>query len=99
MLLVLVSLATADAAPPAGTPVFIQVQGLAPTTVGLDGFIVAGDFTEGGGSYSMPSSGVTLVGGTSAYISRDGKRLRRASPFSRPLPPSRNRRRVPRCST
>src|SRR5262245_5420320 len=56
----------AEAAPPAGKPVFIQVQGLAPTTVGLNGFIVAGDFTEGGGFQWMPSSGVTLVGGTSA---------------------------------
>ena len=41
-------LGIAEAAPPSGTPVFIQVQGLAPTSVGLNGFIVAGDFTEGG---------------------------------------------------
>jgi uncharacterized membrane protein len=63
------------AAPPAGTPVFIQIQGLAPTSVGLNGFIVAGDFTEGGAFYWMPSSGVTLVGGSAGYISRDGKAM------------------------
>ena len=51
-------LGIAEAAPPAGKPVFIQVQGLAPTSVGLNGFIVAGDFTEGGAFYWMPTSGV-----------------------------------------
>ena len=35
---VLASVGIADAAPPAGTPVFIQVQGLAPTSVGQNGF-------------------------------------------------------------
>jgi hypothetical protein len=60
------------AAPPAGTPVFIQVQGLAPTSVGLNGFIVAGDFTEGGASMDAPS-GVTQIGGESGTISRDGQ--------------------------
>jgi uncharacterized membrane protein len=68
-------LGIAEAGPPAGKPVFIHVQGLAPTSVGLNGFIVAGDFTEGGAFYWMPSSGVTLVGGTSGYISRDGKAM------------------------
>jgi uncharacterized membrane protein len=74
-LFVLAWLGTAQAAPPAGKPVFIQVQGLAPTSVGLNGFITAGDFTEGGAFYWMPSSGVTLVGGGQAYVSRDGKAL------------------------
>ena len=72
-LLVLTWLGTAEAAPPAGKPVFIQVQGLAPTSVGLNGFIVAGDFTEGGAFHWMPTSGVTLIGGESGTISRDGR--------------------------
>ena len=55
-LLVLTWLGTAEAAPPAGKPVFIQVQGLAPTSVGLNGFIVAGDFTEGGIQKKAPPS-------------------------------------------
>jgi hypothetical protein len=54
-LLVLASLGIAEAAPPAGRPVFIHVQGRAPTTVGLNGFIVAGDFTEGGAFQWMPT--------------------------------------------
>jgi uncharacterized membrane protein len=72
---VLSSLGVAEAAPPAGTPVFIQVQGLAPTSLGLNGFIVAGDFTEGGAFQWMPTSGVALVGGGSAFISRDGQAM------------------------
>lgn len=75
VVLALASLGIAEAAPPAGRPIFIQVQGLAPSSVGLNGFIVAGDFTEGGAFTWMPSSGVTLVGGGSGYISRDGKAL------------------------
>ena len=71
-LLLLARPAIAEAAPPAGTPVFIQVQGFAPTSVGQNGFIVAGDFTEGGAFYWMPTSGVTLVGGGQGYVSRDG---------------------------
>jgi hypothetical protein len=73
-LVLLASLGIAEAAPPAGSPVFIHVQGLAPTTVGLNGFIVAGDFTEDGAFQWMPTSGVTLVGGGlwTGYISRDG---------------------------
>src|SRR5512145_1198407 len=74
-LLVFSWLGIAEAAPPAGTPVFIQVQGFAPTSIGQNGFIVAGDFTEGGAFYWMPTSGVTLVGGGQAYISRDGKAM------------------------
>ena len=74
-LVVLASLGIAEAAPPAGKPVFIHVQGLAPTSVGQNGFVVAGDFTEGGAFQWMPTSGVTLVGGGSAYISRDGKAM------------------------
>ena len=60
---VLASLGIAEAAPPEGKPVFIHIEGLAPTSVGLNGFIVAGDFTEGGAFQWMPTSGVTLVGG------------------------------------
>lgn len=74
-LVVLAWLGIAEAAPPAGKPVFIHVQGLAPTSVGMNGFIVAGDFTEGGAFQWMPTSGVALVGGGSAYISRDGKAM------------------------
>ena len=73
LIAVLASLGSAEAAPPTGTPVFIQVQGLAPTSVGPNGFIVAGDFTDGGAFYWMPSSGVTLIGGSSGFNSRDGK--------------------------
>jgi|SRR4029453_372681 hypothetical protein len=62
-LLVLASLGIAEAAPPAGKPVFIHIEALAPTSVGLNGFVVAGDFTEGGAFQWMPTSGVTLVGG------------------------------------
>lgn len=65
----------ANAATPEGKPVFIHVQGLAPTSIGQNGFVVAGDFTEGGAFYWMPTSGVTLVGGGQAYVSRDGKAL------------------------
>jgi uncharacterized membrane protein len=75
VLLVLAWLGSAEGAPPAGTPVFIQVQGFAPTSVGQNGFIVAGDFTEGGAFYWMPTSGVTLVGGGQGYISRDGRAM------------------------
>ena len=74
-LLVFAWLGSAEAAPPAGKPVFIQVQGLAPTSVGLNGFVMAGDFTEGGAFQWMPTSGVTLVGGGSAVISRDGQAM------------------------
>jgi uncharacterized membrane protein len=73
--LVFAWLGTAEAAPPAGKPVFIQVQGVAPTSVGQNGFVVAGDFTEGGAFYWMPTSGVTLVGGGQAFVSRDGKAM------------------------
>jgi uncharacterized membrane protein len=62
-----------EAAPPEGSPVFIQVQGFAPTSVGLNGFITAGDFTEGGTFVWMPTSGVTLIGGITGVISRDGR--------------------------
>jgi uncharacterized membrane protein len=79
---------SAEAAPPAGTPVFIQVQGLAPTSIGLGGFMVAGDFTEGGAFHWMPTSGVTLIGGESGNVSRDGRtivgRLRDANGLEQP---------------
>ena len=74
-LVVLASLGIAEAAPPAGKPVFIHVEGLAPTSVGQNGFVVAGDFTEGGAFQWRPTSGVTLVGGGQAYISRDGSAM------------------------
>jgi uncharacterized membrane protein len=67
----------AHAAPPAGKPVFIHIQGLAPNSIGLNGFIVGGDFTEGGAFQWMPTSGVTLLGGGlgTGFISRDGKAM------------------------
>ena len=73
----LASLGIAEAAPPAGKPVFIHIEALAPTSVGQNGFIVAGDFIEGGAFQWMPTSGVTLVGGLlgTGYISRDGKAM------------------------
>jgi len=74
-LLLLAWPAITEAAPPAGKPVFIHVQGFAPTSVGQNGFVVAGDFTEGGAFHWMPTSGVTLVGGGTAYVSRDGKAM------------------------
>lgn len=70
---VLTWLGVAEAAPPPGKPVFIQVQGLVPTSIGLNGFIMAGDFTEGGAFHWLPTSGVTLIGGKSGTISRDGR--------------------------
>src|SRR5262245_14146331 len=72
---VLAWLGIAEAAPPAGKPVFLHVQGLAPTSVGQNGFITAGDFTEGGAFVWMPTSGVTLIGGSSGIVSRDGRTL------------------------
>ena len=75
MLLVPAWLGIAEAAPPAGKPIFIHVQGLAPLSIGLNGFMVGGYVTEGGAFYWMPTSGVTLVGGGSAYVSRDGKAI------------------------
>ncbi len=76
-LVVLASLGIAEAAPPAGKPFFIHIEALAPTSVGLNGFIVGGDFIEGGAFQWMPTSGVTLVGGGlgTGYISRDGKAM------------------------
>jgi hypothetical protein len=70
---VLAWLGIAEAAPPAGKPVFIQVQGLVPKSIGLNGFIVAGDFTEGGVFHWRPTSGVTLIGGETGFISRDAR--------------------------
>jgi uncharacterized membrane protein len=73
VVVLLAGLGRAAAAPPAGKPVFIQVQGLAPTSVGLNGFITAGDFTGDGAFLWMPTSGVTLIGGRSGVINRDGR--------------------------
>jgi hypothetical protein len=74
-LLVFTWTVTTRADQPEGTPVFIQVQGLAPTSVALNGFMMAGDFTEGGAYYWMPTSGVRLIGGTSGVVSRDGRTI------------------------
>ena len=71
----LASLGIAEAAPPAGKPVFIHVEDLVPTSVGQNGFVVAGRYLGGGAFNWMPTSGVTLVGGVLAYISRDGKAM------------------------
>jgi uncharacterized membrane protein len=74
-LLVLAWAGVTYAVQPGGTPVFIQVQGLAPTSIALNGFMMAGDFTEGGAYYWMPTSGVTLIGGESGNISRNGRTI------------------------
>jgi uncharacterized membrane protein len=73
LLFVLACAGITQADQPGGTPVFIQVQGLVPTSVALNGFMMAGDFTEGGGFFWMPTSGVTLIGGQSGKVSRNGR--------------------------
>jgi probable HAF family extracellular repeat protein len=70
-------LASAEAAPPKGKPLFIPLppQALA-ADVGAGGFVVLGNFYSGGALTWMPTSGVTGIGGTVGdAISRDGKTI------------------------
>jgi probable HAF family extracellular repeat protein len=64
----------AQAAPPAGTPLFIPLRPEAlAVAVGANGFVIGGTFYSGGGFHWMPTSGVTDIGGVSvAAVSRDG---------------------------
>jgi probable HAF family extracellular repeat protein len=71
------SLDTAQAAPPSGTPVLIEL----PTDtlaidVGAGGFVVIGSFSSIGALTWMPTSDTQRIGGTTGVaISRDGKTL------------------------
>jgi probable HAF family extracellular repeat protein len=71
-------LGTADAAPPRGTPVFIELPTEAiPTGVGAGGFVSVGTFFGGLGALSwMPNAGVTPIGGVEGVaVSLDGKTI------------------------
>lgn len=72
-----VGLCTAEAAPPKGTPLLIELpsQTLA-VDVGAGGFVVVGSFRNGGGMTWMPTSDAQRVGGiTAVAVSRDGKTI------------------------
>jgi probable HAF family extracellular repeat protein len=67
----------AEAAPPKGTPLLIELppEALA-VDVGAGGFVVVGSFYSGGGMTWMPTSDAQRVGGLSAIaVSRDGKTI------------------------
>jgi len=71
-------LGTAEAAPPDGTPLFIELPpGVLPSDVGAGGFVVVGSFPSGVGALTwLPTSGVTRLGGTQGNaVSRDGKTI------------------------
>jgi probable HAF family extracellular repeat protein len=70
-------LGAAEAAPPRGTPLFIELpSGALASDVGAGGFVVLGNLSSVGGLTWMPTSGVTLIGGTQANaVSRDGKTI------------------------
>ena len=68
---------TAEAAPPRGTPLFIELPSeVLPSDLGAGGFVVLGSFFSGGGLMWLPTSGVIPIGGRSGVaISRDGKTI------------------------
>ena len=67
----------AEAAPPKGKPLFIELPPEAiPGDVGAAGFVVVGTFFSGGAFSWLPTSGVTPLGGTQGTaVSRDGKTI------------------------
>jgi probable HAF family extracellular repeat protein len=76
-LAVLLRLAAAEAAPPTGKPLFIELPNEAlAADVGAGGFVVLGTFFDGGALSWMPTAGVASLGGTQGVaISRDGKTI------------------------
>jgi len=68
---------TAEAAPPRGTPLFIELPSeVIPSDLGAGGFVVLGSFFSGRGLMWLPTSGVIPIGGRSGVaISRDGKTI------------------------
>jgi len=69
---------TAEAAPPRGKPLFIELPPEAlPTSVGAGGFVSVGTFFGGLGALTwLPTSGVTRIGGREGVgVSLDGKTL------------------------
>jgi probable HAF family extracellular repeat protein len=68
-------LGAAEAAPPKGKPLLIELppEALA-TDVGAGGFVVVGGFFSGGALSWLPTSGITRLGGTQGIaVSLDGK--------------------------
>ncbi len=73
----LAALAAAQAGAPEGTPLLIMLppEALA-SSVGANGFVVAGTFYSGGAFHWMPTAGVTEIGALRAVaVSRDGKTI------------------------
>jgi probable HAF family extracellular repeat protein len=70
-------LGTAEAAPPSGTPLLIELPSEALAyDVGAGGFVVLGSLYSGGAMTWMPTSGVTPLGGRQGVaVSRDGKAI------------------------
>jgi len=76
-LLLLLVIPAAEATPPPGKALLIELpsQALA-LDVGAGGFVVVGGFNSGGGLTWMPTSGAENIGGLSAVaVSRDGKTI------------------------
>jgi probable HAF family extracellular repeat protein len=71
------ALRAAEAAPPVGTPLYLELPSSAlAQAVGGAGFVTAGAFNGGGGLLWLPTSGVVEIGGTVAVaVSLDGKTI------------------------